>query len=137
MRGFDIADIGDARIGFLALQRKDGRGHAPARRHKLTALGLIADNWGCVVGEDAIKRWQIARPVVHGTGEFADCPLAFRHRIEIAQKSVLLIALSPHAAHAGVDIDAHSFARGRAPGSGATIGHAVRSKRQSSPLGSQ
>ena len=92
MRGFDIADIGDARIGFLALQRKDGRGHAPARHHKLTALGLIADNWGCVVGEDAIKRWQIARPVVHGTGEFADCPLAFRHRIEIAQKSVLLIA---------------------------------------------
>jgi hypothetical protein len=29
MWGFDVAHIGDTWIGFLALQRKDGRGHAP------------------------------------------------------------------------------------------------------------
>jgi hypothetical protein len=27
MRRFDITDLGDPRIGFLALQRKDGGGH--------------------------------------------------------------------------------------------------------------
>jgi hypothetical protein len=46
MRGFDVANIGEAWIGFLALQRKNGRGHAPPRHRKIATLGLISDKIG-------------------------------------------------------------------------------------------
>src|SRR5580704_17995767 len=50
-----ITDVGDARIGFLALQREDGRGHAPPRHHQLATLGLVSDNRGGVVREDPVS----------------------------------------------------------------------------------
>src|SRR6202040_2831218 len=68
------------------------RGHAPPRHHQLATVGLVSDNRGGVVREDPVQRWQIACPVAQGAGQFADCLLALRHRIEIAQRLVLLIA---------------------------------------------
>src|ERR1019366_2432812 len=42
-------------IGFLALQRKDRRGHPPPRHHQLATLRLVSNNRGKIIREDAIE----------------------------------------------------------------------------------
>src|ERR1700726_3192279 len=79
-RRFDSTDIGDPRIGFLALQRKDGGGRTPPRHHQLATVGLVSDNRGGVVWEDPVRR-RLPPLVGHGARPFADPPPAFLPRI--------------------------------------------------------
>ena len=81
VRGFDIADVGDARIGLLALQCKDGRGHPPPGHGQLAPVGLIADHWRQVVGKDSGQGRHVARSVAHGARQLPDRLLALRLRV--------------------------------------------------------
>jgi hypothetical protein len=73
VRGFDIADIGDARIGFLPLESEHRGWHAPARHHQLSALGMIAHDRCRVIREDARHRREISRPVGEAGPLIATC----------------------------------------------------------------
>jgi hypothetical protein len=84
MRRADVADIGDAGIGFLALQRVRRRRHAPARHGEFAAIGLVANDGRSVVGIDAWERRHVARPIAHGSRQLPDRLLAFGDRVEIA-----------------------------------------------------
>ncbi len=51
MRGFDVANVGDTRIGPLALEREHQRRHAPPRESHLSAVGAVSDDRRSVVGK--------------------------------------------------------------------------------------
>src|ERR1700730_12551789 len=73
---------------------------------------LIAHDRSRVIREDARERREIPHLVAHGARQFADRLLAFRYRIQVAQRPA---SSSPHAAHAGAGIDAHALAWATAP----------------------
>jgi hypothetical protein len=81
VRGFHIADIGNARIRLLPLKSERRGRHAPARHHQLPAVGVIAHDRSRVIREYAGERREISCCVAHGACQFADCLLTFRHRM--------------------------------------------------------
>ena len=82
---FDVADVGDARIFFLACDGEGRRRHAPARHGEFArAVHRSADDRRGIVGEDAGQHRQIAREVAHGAGEVADGLLTLGDAVEIA-----------------------------------------------------
>jgi hypothetical protein len=44
MRGFDVANVGDTRIGPLALEREHQRRHGPPRQSRLSPVGAVSDD---------------------------------------------------------------------------------------------
>jgi hypothetical protein len=91
VRGFDVPDIGDARIRVAPFQQERRRGHAPTRHRKFPTFRLVADNGCPIVRKYPRQRGQVTRSVAHGAGQITDCLLAFCQRIKIAQIPIPII----------------------------------------------
>jgi hypothetical protein len=77
VRGFDVPDIGDARIRVAPFQQERRRGHAPTRHRKFPTFRLVADKGCPIVRKYPRQRGQVTRSVAHGAGQLTDCLLAF------------------------------------------------------------
>src|SRR6516165_3763570 len=84
MRRADIANVGDARVCLLALQREQRRRHAPAGHREFSTAVLVANDGSLIVRENAWQDRQVTCPVAHGARQLADGLLALGDRVEIA-----------------------------------------------------
>jgi hypothetical protein len=86
VRRFHIADIGDAGIGPLPLENEHWLTACPSAPSSVPAVGVIAYDRSRVIREYAIERRERSFPVGRVVRELANRLLAFRHRLQIAQR---------------------------------------------------
>lgn len=85
MTALRVADVGDAAVVILTLQRTGRTGHAPFGHCQFATRGRIADDGCQVIGIDVRHRLHVARRIQHGIQEFMDGARAFGETIEVAQ----------------------------------------------------